>query len=374
MFRTALAASLMLVLLIEGSMFAQRRRKKAKPEPPTQVLQLPKDLPQAAVADADHLVFHTAPLSGRGLLSQQVRDALKAIDRLRGSATLIKLRAFVAGTGDMRRVQQIVSETFADRHQLLPALSVIQVGGLPMEGAQLALESISADRKAVNPGGLIFLAGQQVVAESPTTHMQPLAAKSVAQLGTVLASAGANKDDLKRITCFLTSLEDVDAVRQTVAREFPRASAVLAQLQREPRVSLAECEGVARLSSAPTTSPRLLNPPGLASSPNYSQAALVGPIRLAFTGSQMAFGYQAGDARLAFQRLEKALGSVQSSLRDAVWTSYYPLSAPTAETIRKVRFDFLSPSAPPAATMVPFEGLPSLDASFAVEAIARVVQ
>jgi enamine deaminase RidA (YjgF/YER057c/UK114 family) len=120
--------------------------------------------------------------------------------------------------------------------------------------------------------------------------------------------------------------------------------------------------------------PRLLNPPGLAASPNYSQAVLVGPIRLAFTGSQMAFGYQAGDARLAFQRLEKALGGLRSSLRDAVWISYYPLSAPTAEMIRKVRLDFLDPSTPPAATMAPFQGLPSLDASFAVEAIARVAQ
>ena len=372
MSRAALAASLLLALLADGSLLAQKRRKKEKPEPPTQVLQLPKDLPQAAVADADHLVFHAAPLSGRGLLSQQVRDALKALDRLRGSATLVKLRAFVAGTGDMRRVQQIVSETYADRRQQLPALSLIQVGGLPMEGAQLALEAIAADRKAVNPGGLVFLAGQQVVAETPTTVMQPLTVKSLAQLNTVLAAAGASQNDLTRITCFLTSLEDVDAVRQAVAHEFPRASVVLAQLQREPRVSLVECEAVARLATPPATSPSRLNPAGLAASPNYSQAVLVGPIRLAFTGSQMAFGYQAGDARLAFQRLEKALGGVQSSLRDAVWTSYYPLAAPTAELIRKVRFDFLNPSAPPASTMVPFEGLPSLDASFAVEAIARV--
>jgi enamine deaminase RidA (YjgF/YER057c/UK114 family) len=374
MSRATLAASLILALLADGALLAQKRRKKEKPEPPTQVLQLPRDLPPAAVADADHLIFHTAPLSGRGLLSQQVRDALKALDRLRGPAPLIKLRAFVAGTGDMRRVQQIVSDTYADRRQPLPALSVIQVGGLPMEGAQLALEAISADRKAVNPGGLVFLAGQQVVAESHTARMQPLVEKSLAQLGTVLAAAGASKDGLTRITCFLTSLEDVDAVRQAVAREFPRASTVLAQLQREPRASLVECEAVARLTSAPATSPRLLNPPGLAGSPHYSQAVLVGPIRLAFTGSQMAFGYQPGDARLAFQRLEKALGGVQSSLRDAVWISYYPLSSPTAEMIRKVRFDFLNSSAPPAATMVPFEGLPSLDASFAVEAIARVAR
>jgi enamine deaminase RidA (YjgF/YER057c/UK114 family) len=313
-------------------------------------------------------------LSGRGLLSQQVRDALKALDRVRGGATLIKLRAFVAGTGDLRRVQQIVSDTFEDRRQPLPALSVIQVGGLPLEGAQLALEAVLADRKAANPGGVAFLAGQQIVAENPTARMQPLAEKSVAQLDAVLAAAGAAKDDLLRITCFMTTLEDVDAERQTVAREFPRAPAVFVQLQREPRASLVECEAVARLTTAPGVSPKLLNPPALAVSPNYSQAVLAGPVKLAFTGSQMAFGLRSEDAGLAFQRLEKALGGVRASLRDAVWTSYYPLSSPAAELIRKMRFDFLNKAAPPAATMVPFEGLPSLDASFAVEVVARVAE
>jgi hypothetical protein len=39
-----------------------------------------------------------------------------------------------------------------------------------------------------------------------------------------------------------------------------------------------------------------------------------------------------------------------------------------------MRFDFLNKGAPPASTMVPFEGLPSLDASFTVEAVARVAE
>ncbi len=374
MTRALLAALLLAALFTDGSLFAQKRRKKKEKEPPTQVLELPKELPQAIVAEAGRLVFHTVPLSGRGLLSQQVRDALKAVERMKGGATLVKLRAFVAGTGDMRRVSQIVSETFEDRHQPLPALSVVQVGGLPMEGAQLALEAISADRKVVNPGGIAFLAGQQIVAESPTTRMQPMVEKSVAQLSTVLAAAGAGKEEMLRVTCFMTSLEDVDAVRQTVAREFPRAGAAFIQLQREPRTSLVECEAVARLASAPAASPTFLNPQGLPLSTNYAQAALTGPVKLAFTGTQMAFGHRNEDALLAFQRLEKALGGVRSSLRDAIWTSYYPLSSASTGLIRSVRFDFLNKAAPPAATMVPFEGLPSLDASFAVEAVARVVE
>ena len=374
MLRPILAAVLIASVLVEDSLWAQKRRKKKEEEPPTQVLQLPRELPPATVAESTRLVFHVAPLSSRGLLSQQVRDALRALERQTGGATPIKLRALVAGTGDMRRVQQIVSENFENRRKPLPALSVIQVGGLPLEGAQLALEAVSADRKAVNPGGVAFLAGQQVVAESPTLHMRPLVEKSLAQLNRVLEAAGAGKRDVLRVACFLTSLEDAGAVRVAVAREFPTAPAVFALLQREPRASLAECEATARLAAAPASSPQLLNPAGLAVSAHYSQAVLAGPGKLAFTGSQMAFGYREEDARLAFQRLEKALNGVRSSLREAVWTSYYPLTPSTADLIRKVRFEFLNKAAPPAATMAPFEGLPSLDASFAVEAVARVVE
>src|SRR5205814_4019555 len=66
-------------------------------------------------------------------------------------ATIVKLRAFVAGSGDLRRAPAIVSETFAVKHLPLPAVSVIQVGALPMEGAQVILESIAVAKKETNP-------------------------------------------------------------------------------------------------------------------------------------------------------------------------------------------------------------------------------
>ena len=52
---------------------AQRKKNKAEI---TQTLQVPKDLPGAVVGDTRRLTFHVTPLSTRGLLSQQVRDAL----------------------------------------------------------------------------------------------------------------------------------------------------------------------------------------------------------------------------------------------------------------------------------------------------------
>src|SRR5579871_3120625 len=91
------------------------KKKKGDDEDGRQALQLPKEPPSAGVAETARLSFYMSPLSAKGLLSQQVRDGLKALQRSVGSGTIVKLRAFVAGSGDMRRVQAIVSETFTDR-------------------------------------------------------------------------------------------------------------------------------------------------------------------------------------------------------------------------------------------------------------------
>ena len=60
------------------------KKKKKDGRGITQVLQLPKDPPSAVTAETARLVFHVSPLSAKGLLSQQVRDALKALPRERG--------------------------------------------------------------------------------------------------------------------------------------------------------------------------------------------------------------------------------------------------------------------------------------------------
>jgi enamine deaminase RidA (YjgF/YER057c/UK114 family) len=305
-------------------------------------------------------------------LSQQVRDGLKALTRMAGGGTIVRLRAFVAGTGDMRRVQTIVSETFADHHQSLPALSVVQVGRLPAEGVQVSLEAVSVGKKEVNPHGVALVAGQAAVWKTPSLQMAPLAEKSVGGIGTALAAAGMGREDVLRATCFLSALEDFEAVRRAVAGAFPQAALTFVQLQREPSRGVVECEAVARLRAAPAGAVEYRNPEGLERSPSYSQMALVGAQRVAFSGTQMAFGYQDGDARLAFQRLDKALQQVHTSLGHVAMSNFYPLTGAIAEMIRRVRFEFYDKAAPPSTTMLEVQGLPSLDASFAVDVIAAV--
>jgi enamine deaminase RidA (YjgF/YER057c/UK114 family) len=49
---------------------------------------------------------------------------------------------------------------------------------------------------------------------------------------------------------------------------------------------------------------------------------------------------------------------------------YYPLAPSIAEQVRKVRSGFFDTGNPPAGTLLLFEGLPSMDAGFAVDAVA----
>jgi enamine deaminase RidA (YjgF/YER057c/UK114 family) len=333
--------------------------KKKKKEEETQTLQVPRDPPTAVVAETKKLAFHVTPLSAKGLLSQQVRDALKVLFRLAGSNSIVDLRAFVAGSGDVRRVRDIVSETFTDRRQNLPALSVIQVGALPLEGAQVVLESVEVRKKEVNDYGLAFLSGQSATSANPLDPVLPLAEKSLASLRAALKSAGSETDDVLRVTCYLSSLDNSQAVRQLFVSAFPHAAFDYLQAQRAPVRAIAECEAVAKLRWNTGTDLHFVD-----------QAALVAAPKVVITGAQTSFGYQDSDARLAFQRLGKALEPFHTGLRRTAMAHYYPLSLSLAEQVRRIRSEFLDAAHPPASTMLNFEGLPSMEAGFAADVVA----
>jgi enamine deaminase RidA (YjgF/YER057c/UK114 family) len=343
---------------------------KKKQEEQTQTLELPPEPPNAVVAEARRLTFAVTPLSAKGLLSQQVREALKWLLKQNHGSSVVKLRAFVAGSGDMRRVQAIVSEAFTDKRLPLPALSVIQVGALPLEGAQVVLESIAQQREDVNPGGLAFFSGQSTAINEPLKPMLPLVDQSLARLHTALRAAGLAPNDVLCLNCYLSSLDDSAAVRHSASAQFPHAAVDLVQRTREPYQSLAECEAVARLRTAPAKPLEFLNPQGLSLSKDFSAIALVGARRVVITGTQLAFGFRDSDARLAFERLGKILEAEQASFGDVAVSHVYPLSISLAEQVRKIRPEFYRRGELPAGTMLTFEGLPALDASFATDVIA----
>jgi enamine deaminase RidA (YjgF/YER057c/UK114 family) len=302
------------------------------------------------VAPTDRLVFHVSPLSAKGLLSQQIRDAVKALWSINRGAQIVKIRAFVAGSGDMRRVPSVVSEMFSDKRQPLPAVSVVQVGGLPLDGAQVVLESMSVNKKTANPNGIAFVSGQAGTTKDPVGPLQ----------------AVMNGLEPRAITCFLNMLENVADVRARIASTYPKAVANFVQLRRDTLGDFVECEAVAAVQEPAKQPVEYRN----IKENRYSDAVILAPGKIVISGTQLAFGSREEDVRLAFGRLEKALTPAGGKLSDVVLARLYPLTSAAAEATRKVRFEFSDPKQPPATTMLVFEGLPSLDAAFGIEVIA----
>ena len=333
-------------------------KKKTKENiqvPPKQI-----ELPAAVTADAERIAFELAPVSSKGLLSQQTREALLAMLRANRGATVVKLRAFVSGSGDLRRIGEIVGEVFTERHQPLPALTVVQVGALPREGEQVLIESTEMERTAVNPNGLAFVSGQ-----AGDTLAQALERVHAAVRATGSASA-----DVLRVSCFVSSLELESASLPRVAAEFPQAATLVVQMQRGPVRPPAECEAVARLHTTPKEPLGFLDPGEPVASKNYSEIALVGPGKLVFTAAQLGFGTQPSDIRLAFERLGRVLASFQTGFHRLAVSCAYLTNLTLAPKIREARSGFYTAQKQPASTFLPFEGLPSIDGSFAIDLIA----
>ena len=368
----AIAVIVSLVLSMPAA--AQRKKSKEAKEPPTQQLEALADPPLSVTVETAKIGYLVSPLSAKGLLTQQTKDALKTLAKTARGAQIVKLRAFVAGTGDLRRIPAIVSEEFSDRHQPIPAISVVQVGLLPLEGAQVLLEAVTQEKKAVNPNGLAFFSGQQVSVQgkidNPMQHIGPQMEKSIAGLKHAGSSVGIESAAMLRITCLVSSLADYPQLSQQLSREFPQAVSTIVQLQRGPVRPVVECEAVGRLPQAPASAVVLENPKGLTASQNYSQLALVNAPRIVLTTTQSAFGSEDPDVKLAFDRLKRVLESAKTSYSQVFFASYYPLTNPIVDKIRALRFQYLDKSRPPASTLILFEGLPSLDASFAMEVAA----
>ena len=343
--------ALLLILLLGTPLLENATAKK---KDITQVLELPKEPPQAVSAETRNLVFHVAPLTAKGLLSQQIREGLKALLKANSGATIVKIRAFVAGTGDMRRVPALVSEVLTEKHLPLPAVSVVQVGGLPLEGAQVVLESISVSRKETSPGGLLFIGGQESSLPKPLEPTLPLAEAALAKLDQVLARAQA-----LRVTCYTSSLDEAPKLQTLVTSRYTQAAIDVVVLQRAASRTTVSCEATARLPEHDFTL-------------NGNQATAVQSQKIAFTGTQVAFGFEDNDARLAFQRLEKALEPLGASTKTVAVANFYPLSISIARQVDKIRLEFFNPKQLPPSTNLPFEGLPSIEASFAVDVAAAV--
>jgi enamine deaminase RidA (YjgF/YER057c/UK114 family) len=367
---------LLLRLLLLGSVCvaAQIQERKViirKPLPekeePTQVLRLPPEPPATVAVEAGRLRYYVTPLSGKGLLSQQARDGLKAIRNELHGGRLMKLRVWLAGSGDLRRVPMLVAEQMDEWKLSTPSVSVVQVGLLPMEAAQVQMEAVISDKREQAPG-IVFFAGQQITDPDASKSAAPLVERSLVDLEKAVQAVGLDKSSVLRVTCFASNLMDTTAMYAAINGKFPGVPFVLLQPRRLAAQGLAECEAIGRDTRA-TQSREAINPPGLPSSPNYSQAMRTNAKRLVFTTAQSAYGSSEADVQLAFERLKKLTEAGQASLQQVLMTTLYPLTETSQAAVRKLRSGFFNMSPPAASTMLLFEGLPAREASVGLEVV-----
>lgn len=175
--------------------------------------------------------------------------------------------------------------------------------------------------------------------------------------------------DMLKVTCFVRFLDENKDAARLIAQRFPNAAANYVQMQREYVLPVAECEGSARAREP--ASPVRFMPPGPA---GYSPMVIVSAPKLVFSSTQLAFGSQEGDIRLAFDRLQKSIAPLNASLDTAVMSHIYLVSKGLTDTLRVVRLSFYNRNSPPANTILPVESLPSMDASMGLDVVAVVSQ
>ncbi len=292
------------------------------------------------------LEFRVLPLLTSGGLGAQIRQSVNLLLRETKNEDVIRLQAFVAGPGDARRVQSVVSESFSEHKLPLPVVSIVQVGALQDERAQVAMEATVDARRQLNPDGLVFFSGQ--------TGATLSGALTKLQASARITSAGR----ILRCTCFTSRIAgDGGALRKTMAAAFPEAASTVVQALRDPQDDSSTCDAVGqeKASSSAVSLPLVLLP--------KARAAVVHADRLVFTGLQLSFGDYLDDAQEAFQRLDRAASTVNAVDAPVQVTAFSPDPSSMA-ALRKTTHVPLS-----IFTVQPVEALPGADASAGVEEV-----
>ena len=320
-------------------------QKHKNQEPKSEVQPLPPQPPMALKADTRSLDFHVSPLLKTGGLESQIRQSLTDLLRDTHGETIVKLRAFVAGAGDARRVQAQVAQLFTQNRQPLPVLTVLQVGSLGQDAAKVVIEAVVATRRTANPHGLAFFAAQS----GPSLN------QAVSSLKDSVTAAAVAPDAVLTATCFATLSADYESTRGIIQAAFPHANVSLVQPMRDPLNDTSECEAIGQLAEAPTQGPVVLL--------NGRRTSLVAAHQLVFTGLQLSFGSYLDDAHEAFARLQRSTTALDP-VEAPVQVNVFSLDASGASALRKT-------TAVPSSifTVQTIEGLPSIDATAGLEAV-----
>jgi len=127
------------------------------------------------------------------------------------------------------------------------------------------------------------------------------------------------------------------------------------------------------------STPRFVNPPGIAAPRGYTHVVDVPAGRMVYIAGQVAFDAQGnlvgkGDTRAqteqVFKNLQIALESAGCTFADVVKLNWYVRDVSQVATFREVREQFLGSGPRPASTLVQIQSLVRDDLLLEVEAVA----
>jgi enamine deaminase RidA (YjgF/YER057c/UK114 family) len=315
--------------------------------------------PAFVAVEASRLAFHVSPPSATPV------EAVDALLKLAGKARIQQVRAFIAASEDAEPVAGGIAKRFAGKRVPVPVIAVIRAARFIDPRARVTLESVEEAADARNPAGLAFISGQATQApfdaNGPKIALTPLAVKSVASLRSALSGLNLVPEDVLRVTCFTSSMEDGVKVHGLVAAAFIHAAIDLMQAASAPDNSVVECEAVARLKYKPPDPVQLVNPTGAA----FAQAALVSPGKLVLTSAEP--GVDPGDA---FKRIAEILAAAGTSLGRVFYAYAYPAGPRVLQIYRDARWNFLDRTRAPASTNLPFDGISAPGAAIGIQVIA----
>lgn len=294
--------------------------------------------------ETSHLLFRSAPLRG-GSTGRQIDDAVK---ELKKSGQPIKLRVFATPAAEPKAVNEAITKAFPAN--MRPVVSVIQIARLPDAAASVLLEAVLTTATVSNPNGLAFISGQ--LSQAPSGPIAPLVERSVANLNMIAAGIEVQPEDVLRVNCYTSSLDDHAQVRAAVLAGFAKADVSIMQIQRAPANQFVECDAVARLNTKPTQAVRLINPTQAA----FAQAAVVNAPRILFTGAFSSTSTDDAGVRAALTNLQNVVQSAKATMDHVVYVSAYPGNQALLDKFRTLRFEVLVRSNAPASTNLVFEG------------------
>ncbi len=291
-----------------------------------------------------HLLFRSAPLRG-GSVGRQIEDAVKDLKK---SGLPIKVRVFATPAAELKAVGEAVAKAFPPK--MRPVVSVIQIARLPDAAASVLVEAVLTATNIENPNGLVFISGQ--LTQAPSGAIAPLVERSLANLSMIAGGMDVRAEDVLRVNCYSSSLEDHAQVRAAVLASFARADVSVMQIQRTPTSQFVECDAVARLNAKPAQAVRLINPTQAA----FAQAAVVNAPRILFTSAFASTSSDDAGVRVALASLQTAVQSARVTMDHVIYVSAYPGNQALLDKFRALRFEVLVRSNAPASTNLVFEG------------------